>query len=111
MCLGADFTYILFLAIYVLFFRVKSGEDAKHLPGVGEKIGKKIDEILRTGGLEKLDKIRKDDSSTAVNLLCRIYGIGMQLSILIPFPCVQTMLAPPPPTPVGPQGRKRKFSN
>ncbi len=75
-CLGADFTYIIFL--FLFFLRVKSGEDAKHLPGVGEKIGKKIDEILRTGGLEKLDKIRKDDSSTAVNLLCRVYGIGMQ---------------------------------
>jgi DNA polymerase/3'-5' exonuclease PolX len=86
MCLGADFTYKIFL--FLFFLRVKSGEDAKHLPGVGEKIGKKIDEILRTGGLEKLDKIRKDDSSTAVNLLCRVYGIGMQRSIMFPFPCV-----------------------
>ncbi len=84
--------YLYIIPIYVIFYRVKSGEDAKHLPGVGEKIGKKIDEILRTGGLEKLDKIRKDDSSTAVNLLCRVYGIGMQLSIVFPFPCVQTML-------------------
>jgi DNA polymerase/3'-5' exonuclease PolX len=47
------------------------------LPGVGEKIAKKIDEILVTGQLEKLKKIRKDDSSTAVNLLCRVFGIGM----------------------------------
>ncbi len=47
------------------------------MPGVGEKIAKKIDEILATGQLEKLKKIRNDDSSTAVNLLCRVFGIGM----------------------------------
>ena len=56
--------------------RLKSGDEAKQLPGVGQKIGTKIDEILATGGLEKLDKIRKDDSSTAINLLSRVFGIG-----------------------------------
>merc|ERR1719431_860628 len=46
------------------------------LPGVGAKIALKIDEIIETGKLEKLDKIRKDDSSVAINLLTRVAGIG-----------------------------------
>ena len=56
--------------------RLKSGDEAKGLPGVGEKIAKKVDEILRTGSLEKLEKIRKYDDSTTLNLLCRVFGIG-----------------------------------
>ena len=43
------------------------------LAGVGAKISLKIDE---TGKLEKLYKIRKDDSSDAINLLTRVAGIG-----------------------------------
>jgi DNA polymerase beta len=49
------------------------------LAGVGEKIGKKIDEILSTGHLEKLDKIRKDDNSVAINELSRVFGIGKHM--------------------------------
>lgn len=44
--------------------------------GVGDKIAKKIDEFLQTGKLEKLEKIRKDDTTEAINLMTRISGIG-----------------------------------
>jgi len=63
-------------ALAGLDFRIKTGEEAKKLPGVGAKIALKIDEIIETGKLEKLDKIRKDDSSVAINLLTRVAGIG-----------------------------------
>jgi len=63
-------------ALANLDFRIKTGEEAKKLPGVGLKIALKIDEIIETGKLEKLDKIRKDDSSVAINLLTRVAGIG-----------------------------------
>jgi len=63
-------------AIALLPSRIKSGDEAKKLPGVGEKISKKLDEIISTGGLQKLDKIRADDSSVAINLLTRVAGIG-----------------------------------
>ncbi|XP_014204780.1 DNA polymerase beta [Copidosoma floridanum] len=56
--------------------RVKSGKEAKKLPGIGDKIAKKIDEFLDTGKLRKLEDIRKDESNVAINLLTRITGIG-----------------------------------
>lgn len=37
--------------------RVKSGEEAKKLPGIGIKIAKKIDEFLQTGKLQKLEDV------------------------------------------------------
>ena len=37
--------------------RVKSGDEAKKLPGIGEKIAKKIDEFLETGKLRKLEDV------------------------------------------------------
>ncbi|XP_072051179.1 DNA polymerase beta-like [Amphiura filiformis] len=55
---------------------LKSGAEAKKLDGVGVQIAKKIDEFLATGKLQKLEKIRGDDTSTAINLLTRVTGIG-----------------------------------
>ncbi|XP_043274366.1 uncharacterized protein Mppe isoform X2 [Venturia canescens] len=56
--------------------RVKNGKEAKELPGIGEKIGKKIDEFLKTGKLRKLEIINQDEKNVAINLLTRISGIG-----------------------------------
>ncbi|XP_013402656.1 DNA polymerase beta-like isoform X2 [Lingula anatina] len=56
--------------------RVKNGTEAKRLDGIGDKIGKKIDEIIATGKLQKLEKIRADDTNVAINLLTRVTGIG-----------------------------------
>ncbi len=44
--------------------------------GVGDKIAKKIDEILDTGGLQKLEKIRSSETSQAINFLTLVTGIG-----------------------------------
>ncbi|XP_033124559.1 DNA polymerase beta-like [Anneissia japonica] len=56
--------------------RVIDGDDAKKLNGIGDKIGKKIDEFMKTGKLQKLENIRADDTSVAINLLTRVTGIG-----------------------------------
>jgi len=56
--------------------RLTSGEEARKLPGVGEKISKKIDEILSTGKLKKLEVIHGDEEATVINLLTRVSGIG-----------------------------------
>lgn len=64
--------------------RITSGKDAKQLDGVGEKIGKKIDEILTTGKLQKLEKIRADPTSTAINLLTKVSSGRVFLSCLEP---------------------------
>ncbi len=55
---------------------IRSGDQALKIPGVGKKIAAKIDEFLSTGKLKKLEKIRADDTSQAINLLNRVAGIG-----------------------------------
>uniref|UniRef100_A0A069DYM9 DNA polymerase n=1 Tax=Panstrongylus megistus TaxID=65343 RepID=A0A069DYM9_9HEMI len=56
--------------------RIKSGEEARKLNGIGAKIAAKIDEFIHTGKLRKIEEIRKDDTSQAVNLLTKVSGIG-----------------------------------
>ncbi|XP_060533712.1 DNA polymerase beta-like [Cylas formicarius] len=56
--------------------RIKSGEEAKHLKGIGKKIALKIDEYLQTGKLKKLENIHHDDKGNAIKLLTRVSGIG-----------------------------------
>uniref|UniRef100_A0A671SAN6 DNA polymerase beta n=1 Tax=Sinocyclocheilus anshuiensis TaxID=1608454 RepID=A0A671SAN6_9TELE len=56
--------------------KIKSGAEAKKLDGVGGKIAEKINEFLTTGKLRKLEKIRSDDTSSSINFLTRVTGIG-----------------------------------
>ncbi|XP_031770701.2 DNA polymerase beta-like [Galleria mellonella] len=56
--------------------RIESGEEAKKLNGIGDKISKKIDEFLQTGKLKKLENIHQNEEVQAVNLLTRVSGIG-----------------------------------
>uniref|UniRef100_A0AAQ5YA84 DNA polymerase n=1 Tax=Amphiprion ocellaris TaxID=80972 RepID=A0AAQ5YA84_AMPOC len=65
--------------------KIKSGEEAKKLDGVGAKIAEKIDEFLQTGKLRKLEKIRNDDTSSSINFLTRVTGIGYCFSIFCCF--------------------------
>lgn len=56
--------------------RITQGKDAKKLDGVGDKIAKKIDELIATGKLQKLEKIRADDTNVAITALTKVTGIG-----------------------------------
>ncbi|ELU13471.1 hypothetical protein CAPTEDRAFT_183536 [Capitella teleta] len=56
--------------------KINSGKEAKKLEGVGDKIGKKIDEFIATGKLVKIEKIRANDTNMAINALTRVTGIG-----------------------------------
>ncbi|XP_041363147.1 DNA polymerase beta-like [Gigantopelta aegis] len=56
--------------------KIRSGDEAKKLDGVGAKIALKIDEFIKTGKLSKLEKIRADDTNVAINELTKISGIG-----------------------------------
>ncbi|XP_041088269.1 DNA polymerase beta isoform X1 [Polyodon spathula] len=56
--------------------KIKNGNEAKKLDGVGAKIAEKIDEFLSTGKLRKIEKIRNDDTSSSINFLTRVTGIG-----------------------------------
>ena len=37
--------------------KIKNGEEARKLQGIGDKIAKKIDEFISTGQLAKLEKV------------------------------------------------------
>lgn len=56
--------------------KITSGAEAKKLDGVGIKIADKIDEYLTTGKLEKLEKIRADETHVAMSFLTKVTGIG-----------------------------------
>lgn len=56
--------------------KIKSGEEAKKLNGIGDKISKKIDEFIQTGKLKKLETIRSNDDNNSIKELTRVTGIG-----------------------------------
>ncbi len=56
--------------------KIESGAEAMKLDGIGKKIAKKIDEIIATGKLNKLEKAKADERLQAVNQLCKVSGIG-----------------------------------
>ena len=63
--------------------RIASGAEARKLDGVGDKIGKKIDEFVATGKLQKLEKIRADPRNAAITELTGVTGIGPAAAALL----------------------------
>lgn len=63
-------------ALQLYHKKIESGEEARQVDGIGEKIAKKIDEILKTGKLKKLEKFQKNTRLQIVSKLCTITGIG-----------------------------------
>ena len=53
-----------------------TSSQAKKLDGIGESIAAKIDEYLKTGTVDKLEKIRSEESTAVINLLSGVVGIG-----------------------------------
>jgi DNA polymerase/3'-5' exonuclease PolX len=62
--------------IKVLDRPVTKLEDIDGVPGVGEKIRKKIAEILETGGLKAAEAAKEDLQLDVVDALSGVYGIG-----------------------------------
>lgn len=56
--------------------KLQSGREAKKLEGIGDKTAEKIDEFITSGKLDKLEKIRADDTHVAMSFLTRVTGIG-----------------------------------
>jgi DNA polymerase/3'-5' exonuclease PolX len=46
------------------------------LEGIGVSIAAKIDEILATGTLKKLEEIRSEEATATINLLSKVVGVG-----------------------------------
>ena len=55
--------------------KVKRGEDLTQLPGIGEKLAQKITEIVRTGKLTKLERVRQRVPES-LRALLSIEGLG-----------------------------------
>ncbi|KAN0047825.1 hypothetical protein ACTA71_002212 [Dictyostelium dimigraforme] len=55
---------------------ITSGIEAQKLDGVGKKIAKKIQEIIDTGELKKLNNQLKDETLTSIGEISKISGIG-----------------------------------
>jgi DNA polymerase/3'-5' exonuclease PolX len=56
--------------------RIESGAEAFALDGVGKKIAAKIDEIIATGQLQKLEVAKLDPKQVALNTLTSVHGVG-----------------------------------
>lgn len=68
--------------------RIKSGRDAKKLPGIGTSIADKIDEFLKTGTIGKIEQLKHEqvpipeikqettDKQAILDLFQSIYGVG-----------------------------------
>ncbi len=57
-------------------YRIRSGEDARKLYGVGERIAAKIDEIVRTGQLRQVDHAVDCEEGRAMELFSKVWGAG-----------------------------------
>ncbi|KAI3387333.1 hypothetical protein SNEBB_003855 [Seison nebaliae] len=61
--------------------QIINGDEAqKTIEGIGKKIGKKIDELLTTGKLKKLEEIEENSDMKAIQLMSKINGIGPVLA-------------------------------
>ena len=55
---------------------IYSFEDISDLPGIGEKIGEKIKEIIETGKLHQVEEIENNASYGIIEELLKVHGIG-----------------------------------
>lgn len=56
--------------------RITSMDDIEGIPGIGESIRAKIEEILVTGSLEAAKVARQENKLEAIDAIMNIYGIG-----------------------------------
>ncbi|KAG9248004.1 hypothetical protein BJ878DRAFT_106351 [Calycina marina] len=59
-----------------LDWKVCTYDEAIRLPGVGVRLAKKIEEIVLTGRLKRLDYTNKEPADIAMQLFVKIYGVG-----------------------------------
>ncbi|CAZ81123.1 unnamed protein product [Tuber melanosporum] len=56
--------------------RIRFANEARELPGIGDRIALKIEEIVRTDRLRRLDYTKMDPEDEALRLFLGIYGVG-----------------------------------
>ncbi|KAJ3290245.1 hypothetical protein HK104_006894 [Borealophlyctis nickersoniae] len=55
---------------------ITSGAEARKLDGVGAKIEKKIDELLATGTLKRVERDKEDERLSVMKVLMEVTGVG-----------------------------------
>ncbi|KXJ95842.1 hypothetical protein Micbo1qcDRAFT_201184 [Microdochium bolleyi] len=58
--------------------RVTTAEQARGIRGIGQNIGDKIEEIVRTDRLRKLEYVQNDPQFQVLQLFLKIYGVGIK---------------------------------
>jgi DNA polymerase/3'-5' exonuclease PolX len=56
--------------------KIQSLEDLADIKGLGDRIRKRIEEIIATGGLKEAEDVRKDVRVDMIDTFMNIYGIG-----------------------------------
>uniref|UniRef100_A0A8C7HGA3 DNA polymerase n=1 Tax=Oncorhynchus kisutch TaxID=8019 RepID=A0A8C7HGA3_ONCKI len=74
--------------------KIKNGEEAKKLDGVGKEIAKKIDEFLQTGTLKKLEKVSPVTSLSPVTTIqnAQMTFLKMMIILLISLNYINTVV-------------------
>lgn len=55
---------------------IRTSSEAIKLPGIGKRLADKIEEIVTTGHLKRLEDAEKDESAKVLSMLTKIYGVG-----------------------------------
>ncbi|CAD8086303.1 unnamed protein product [Paramecium sonneborni] len=74
-----------------LTFPIKSSDDLKEMPTIGDKIKKKIIEIIQTGSLLKVQKLQGQEKNIAITQLSRVWGIGPTTATTFYFKGIKTL--------------------
>ncbi|CAD8172309.1 unnamed protein product [Paramecium octaurelia] len=74
-----------------LTFPIRSSEDLKEMPTIGEKIKNKIIEIIQTGQLVKVQKLQGQEKNVAITQLSRVWGIGPTTAATFYFKGIKTL--------------------
>ena len=78
--LGDDwrsFSYYKAISVIEKFlFKIVSVDQVKGLPLVGNSLQDRIQEIVTTGKLSKLEHFEKDENIWTITLFCEVWGIG-----------------------------------
>uniref|UniRef100_A0A060T9I9 DNA polymerase n=1 Tax=Blastobotrys adeninivorans TaxID=409370 RepID=A0A060T9I9_BLAAD len=60
---------------------IRSSSEAVKLPGIGKRLADKIEEIVTTGHLKRLEDAEKDESAKVLSMLTKIYGVGRKTAV------------------------------
>lgn len=56
--------------------KIKTAEEARKLPGFGERLANKLEEIVKTGRLKRLEDAKDEKIDSTIKMLTGIYGVG-----------------------------------